>query len=439
MSFNYKNVKFAVDHLTFKKVINSILEILTTIKNKITNLSESIGEQIFSNNVLVLDESNWDQYITPRPKIVGLDGDNITDYSIANNPFNQETCYYIAIERDTYLTDDTLTEDNIKKNYGKHFIFFIVEPDNTDDSFNNNSGALNFFEDFKVCTDNSEIKSAIDKKKFIKIARARLKVPKKYKTVQFNFKYISFLGLTIVPEGFIENLDDIDSEENKNKQLNGTELNIFQPSTSGIDISSFRSPKTSDGELFIKERVVSLNNSESRLGAFKNGAKIIDENGEDPDGYKSMTLNTYNNKIKITASTDGTVTLDTNKTTSKTDVETIKNNLPTKLITYPNWGGVTESVCPNLEYNTTTGGRFTTTNFTSFDNLIQFHSYTASEYCTKHEEISGTYVNNEECLNYSGLDDTKNNYPFPSSGSLKRLKPGRETKLIWYNGFWFYC
>jgi hypothetical protein len=432
MSFNYKNVKFAVDHLTFKKVINSILEILTTIKNKITNLSESIGEQIFSNNVLVLDESNWDQYITPRPKIVGLAGDNIKDYSIANNPFNQETCYYIAIERDKYVyhnkvnvNSDYLTENYVSSNYGNNFIKNVVEPDNTDyESGSCEKDGINFFNDFKSCTDNTIINNAVSNSKFVKIARARLKVPKKYKTIQFNFKYISFLGLTIVPEGFVENSEDTDSETNKNKQLNGTEINIFQLPTSGVDVSSFRTPKNSDKELIIKERVVSLNNNESKLGTFKSGAKIIYENGIDSGGYTSATLNTYNVKIKLVEREDGTIYSSTN------DDDDTYQNLPKKLLTYPNWGGIySDSVSQNYAYSKYNES----THFTNFDNLIQFHYYTTptnDKLHFKHEEISGTYLEK---------DSSSDSSTFPSSGSLKRLKPGRETKLIWYNGFWFYC
>jgi hypothetical protein len=453
MSFNYKNVKFAVDHLTFKKVINSILEILTTIKNKITNLSESIGEQIFSNNVLVLDESNWDQYITPRPKIVGLAGDGEHEASIVNNPFNQESCFYVAIERDTYidssvcikyeetpksLTKDFLEDITVSNGFdnGSYFRQQVLDEDNW---IYNSRNPTSYFEPYKAVTDINIIKDAANANKFVKVLRGRLNVPKKYKTIQFNFKYISFVGLSIVPEGFVENLEDTDDETNQNKKLNGTEINIFQSATSGIDISSFRSlgDKTSDGDnLTIKERVISLSNEKGKIGAYKKGAR-----------FTSFFVKTTNEEYlteDINKNKDGSSFIDyhldgsvTHKETSalKINSETscIENSdtstiLPTYFLNVPFWGGlVADSVNQHYSYNNYDYYDNTTCKYyTNFDNLINisYCNFTGSETEIWQEEILGTYV-------------AENNNT--STGTTKRLRPGRETKLIWYNGFWFYC
>lgn len=451
MSFNYKNVKFAVDHLTFKKVINSILEILTTIKNKITNLSDSIGEQIFSNNVLVLDESNWDQYITPRPKIVGLAGDEKNDASIANNPLNQESCFYVAIERDSYIdgsqcisyektpksltSDDFLEKVTVSKgfNNGNYFREIVLDDDNW---IKSSSNPTSYFEPYKAVTDINTIKDAANANKFVKVLRGRLTVPRKYKTIQFNFKYISFVGLSIVPEGFVENLEDIDDETNQNKKLNGTEINIFQSAHSGIDISSFRSlgDRTSDGDnLTIKERVISLSNEKGKIGAYKKGARftsfLVKTTNE-----KYLTEDNNINNSYIDYKLDGSVT---HKETSalKIDSKTnciedsdTKTTLPTYFLDVPFWGGlVADSVNQRYSYNNYDYYDNTTCKYyTNFDNLINisYCNFTGSETEIWQEEILGTYV-------------AENNNT--STGTTKRLRPGRETKLIWYNGFWFYC
>lgn len=450
MSFNYKNVKFAVDQLTFKKVINSILEILTTIKNKITNLSESIGEQIFSNNVLVLDESNWDQYITPRPKIVGLDGDGENDASIANNPFNQESCFYVAIERDTYIdvscikyeeTPKSISNDFLKSittykfNNGKDFRENVLNGDNWIYTSNN---PTSYFEPYKAVTDINTIKDAAKANKFVKVLRGRLKVPKKYKTIQFNFKYISFVGLSIVPEGFVENLEDTDDETNQNKKLNGTEINIFQSAASGIDISSFRSlgDKTSDGDnLTIKERVISLSNEKGKIGAYKKGARFtsffVKTTNEE---YLTEDSNNTSGNNFIDYKLDGSVThKETNALKIDSETNCIEKSdtsttLPTYFLDVPFWGGlVADSVNQHYSYNeydyyNNTASKY----YTNFDNLINisYCNFTGSETEIWQEEILGTYV-------------AENNNT--STGTTKRLRPGRETKLIWYNGFWFYC
>lgn len=426
MSFNYKNVKFAVDHLTFKKVINSILEILTTIKNKITNLSDSIGEQIFSNNVLVLDESNWDQYITPRPKIVGLAGDEDHDASIANNPLNQESCFYVAIERDTYKTKDDFLK-NISTSQTSDIDYFnnVLKNDNIADS--SNSG-LDYFIPYKAVTDVSIINDAVKKFKFVKITKARLTVPKKYNTILFNFRYISFIGLSIVPEGFVENLEDTDDETNQNKKLNGTKINIFQSATSGIDISSFRSlgNKTSDGNnLTIKERVVSLINEKGKIGVYKANATTAERNDESSYLDNSVPYKEVSTALSLDKTTKCTIL------TTSDEIDTY----PTYFLEVPFWGGiVADSVNSYYSYNKYEypSGSTIKYNNLSFDNLLSL-SYTSfsssfrieSDTPTiRQEELSGTYI--DESFN-------------TSTGTTKRLRPGRETKLIWYNGFWFYC
>lgn len=427
MSFNYKNVKFAVDHLTFKKVINSILEILTTIKNKITNLSDSIGEQIFSNNVLVLDESNWDQYITPRPKIVGLAGDGEHDASIANNPLNQESCFYVAIERDTYKAKDDFLK-NLSTSQTSDIDYFnnVLKNDNIADS--SNSG-LDYFIPYKAVTDVSIINDAVKKFKFVKITKARLTVPKKYNTILFNFRYISFIGLSIVPEGFVENLEDTDDETNQNKKLNGTEINIFQSATSGIDISSFRSlgDKTSGGNnLTIKERVVSLINEKGKIGVYKANATTTKRNDESSYLDNSVPYEKVENALYL------------DKTTKCTILNTIDeiDTYPTYFLEVPFWGGImADSVNSYYSYNKYEypSGSTIKYNNLSFDNLLSlsYTSFSSSSFriesdtpTIRQEELSGTYI--DESFN-------------TSTGTTKRLRPGRETKLIWYNGFWFYC
>ena len=453
MSFNYKNVKFAVDHLTFKKVINSILEILTTIKNKITNLGDSIGEQIFSNKVLILDESNWDQYITPRPKIVGLAGDGEYESSIANNPLNQESCFYVAIERDQYIngarcityesTPDTTTTNDFLSNItvsngfdnANSFREKVLDGDNW--TTGNSNVHTSYFEPYKVVTDVNIIKNAANANKFVKVLRGRLTVPKKYRTIQFNFKYISFVGLSIVPEGFVENLEKTDDDTNQNKKLNGTEINIFQSATSGIDISSFRSlgDRTSDeNNLIIKERVISLSNEKGKIGVYKKGARFTSYfvKTTNTDYLKEDSNNGENKYINYML--DGSIThnltsaLNIDNTTNCIKDSDTKTTLPTYFLDVPFWGGlVSDSVNQLYSYNNYTYYNSTSYDYyTNFDNLINifYCNFSASDTEIWQEEILGTYVN-------------KNNNT--STGTTKRLRPGRETKLIWYNGFWFYC
>ncbi len=431
MSFNYKNVKFAVDHLTFKKVINSILEILTTIKNKITNLGDSIGEQIFSNKVLILDESNWDQYITPRPKIVGLAGDGEYESSIANNPLNQESCFYVAIERDQYKVENDFLE-NISTSQISDIDYFnnVLKKDNIADG--STDCGLSYFIPYKPVSDVNIINSAIKDFKFVKITRARLTVPKKYNTIQFNFRYISFIGLSIIPEGFVENLEDTDSEKNQNKDLNGTLINIFQLPTDGIDVSSFRSPgsRTTDGNsLEIKERVLSLINEKGKIGAYKANVTItVHKNDNSSYLDNSVPYNEVETALSLDNSTKCTIISDE-------QAQGEINTYPTYFLEVPFWGGlVADSVNSYYSYNkyeypSTSNIKY---NNLSFDNLlsISYANFSSSfrveenNPTIRQEELSGTYI--DELFN-------------TSTGTTKRLRPGRETKLIWYNGFWFYC
>lgn len=404
---NYKNVKFAVDHLVFGKIIDYINSIIGSIVNKIKSVIEKFTN--VENQVLEITDDNWADYITPRPKAVGVDVKN--GYSIDKNPINCGKLI-ICFRTSNYFYSGDNPSSNYKFSLTKLNEILnreLTAFKNGDYIFGKLFPQLYLLKDEAVGISNNRELSQIhgqiqvDYPETI-IFNGQLKLSSNIQKVIFNCKYINFVNLSILPGEFkINNSEKTNDVANSNYNLNGRTIILLQNSDSGVDLSTFTITVKNDNLDFTSnQRIVSLDRRNCYIQALSTGEKISNE------------------YVKI-----------------------------------ENWGGLdTDSTNINTSYGFFSDSeldpnKYRLTKFDFFKPMFgtaNSYSSTTSDdgkktedphpNCPSLNESAAGNDGNEEIVlsdNLFGIFGTglREKYIIP------RLRPGRAVELVWYNGYWY--
>lgn len=490
---NFGNIKYAIDHLTFKKVISAIIK-------KLKDLSDLV-KAVTNDRTLTITDDNWSDYISIRPKILlpPFDVNGVTA-DVRNNVYNTGPEFEInnsgeLIEKDTGNSKDSMFLASIytseqktrisyfnsdeKLNYKNYLLALKQEAPSPVCSFygnsnnNNGWGYINYYS-------LDSLKEIIKKKYFIKLYRPQLIIPNGYKKIIFDCRFLSFVGLSILPYGYkFNNVENTNDSSNYNENLNGTEITIFQNPIDGVDISSFGSLAIEVGNYIdepfrsskyekelnsaaikkLEQRVVLLDKADCIITAAY--AK------KQTSGWINIKENTTvdtENKDSLYTANSGTVCNLTHPSLYKTLCRRSEH-----------WGGVKEtSIIKSrnfwkLDKATSikeTNYGYDDSSIASTENLVDNFSieYDNIMSLDKADSVS-TILNLEASINDSSLVGTgfgigndyeqvdeltgtfiysstydENYYRAPAiidKAFLPRLRPGKPLSLIWSNGYWY--
>jgi hypothetical protein len=402
---NYKNVKFAVDHLVFRKIIGYINSIIGSIVNKIKPIIEKFTN--VENQVLEITDDNWADYITPRPKAVGVDVENnpincgkLIICTKINRSFGMMLVGGSSTKNFSFLKIDEILNRELS-NYldgNKTFTFLFNKPCVLLDSAVGISNS-------KTLTDlHGYTEDRVgEKEQTIIIFNGQIKLPSNIQKVVFNCNLVNFINLSILPGEFkLNNSENTNDSSNSNENLNGRTITLLQNSSDGVDISTFtRLIEVNRFSIQVKQRVVSFDRKGFLLQSSSNPA-------------------------------------------TKVNVE--------------NWGGIdTDSINDKLAYNYKNSSSNRLSKFDFFRPILGYVNRVNSEKLNpvcpspsgKYNQFdypannaNGNSDNNEACLsdNLFGVDtlnDTTTTYRNNTSNMIPRLRPGRAVELVWYNGYWY--
>lgn len=404
---NYKNVKFAVDHLIFGKIIGYINSIIGSIVNKIRPIIEKFTN--VENQVLEITDDNWADYITPRPKAVGID--------IDNNPIN---CGKLII---CTRINRSFSYMNIGGSSTKKFSFQEIYEILNRELSNYLDGNKTFtflFNKPCVLLDSaigiSDSKTLInlhgynaaalsDAEYIIIIFNGQIKLPSNIQKVVFNCKYVNFINLSILPGEFkLNNSENTNDSSNSNENLNGRTITLLQNPTDGVDISTFTLNIEINGlNTKVNQRVVSFDRKGFLLQSSSDPSiKVNVEN------WGGLDTNSINNKLVYNS-----------KNSSSESNRLSKFDFFRPILGYVNREDydTLNPVCPSPS------GAYNQFDYPANDN-------------------NSKKTNEEACLsdNLFGVDtlnDKTTIYRNNTSNIIPRLRPGRAVELVWYNGYWY--
>lgn len=401
---NYKNVKFAVDHLVFGKIIGYINSIIGSIVNKIKPIIEKFTN--VENQVLEITDDNWADYITPRPKAVGVDVDNnpincgkLIICTKINRSFGMMLVGGSSTKKFSFQKIDEILNRELS-NYldgNKTFTFLFNKPCVLLDS----AVGISDVETLTYLHGYTE-EGVSSKAQVIIIFNGQIKLPSNIQKVVFNCNLVNFINLSILPGEFkLNNSENTNDPTNSNENLNGRTITILQNPADGVDISTFTTAIEVNGlTTNVKQRVVSFDRKGFLLQSSSNPA-------------------------------------------TKVNIE--------------NWGGLdTDSINDKLAYNYKESSSNRLSKFDFFRPILGYVNKVGSELNPVCPSPSGKYnqfdypANNyngnkdniEACLsdNLFGVDtlnDTATIYRNNTSNIIPRLRPGRAVELVWYNGYWY--
>ncbi len=402
---NYKNVKFAIDHLIFGKIIGYINSIIVLIVNKIKPVIEKFTN--VKNQVLEITDDNWADYITPRPKIVIDDKNNTT---ISTNKVNCGKLIVFFRNSNNFRShtgnDDDIfsidNEDGIKKIIERELNYYTFSKDSKNSEYNSLVSSP-YIIDSKASgiSNNKKLANAcsyyITSDPEVIVFNGQLKPPSNIQKVIFNCQKFNFIGLSILPGEFkLNDPNNTNSLSNSNYNLNGRTLILLQKPTDGVDISTITKDVNNDSINFTSnQRVVSLSKHDNYIQAL-------------------YTNNQINNKFSWYVDYWGGL-----------------NTISSKNYCY--YGGEKESYYGTkqhlykFDYFSPNIG----VNLKSRDYSTEFSSETEKHYCTLNPSTDDDYICLSENLFGTFLTGKRDDKIIP------RLRPGRAVELVWYNGYWY--
>lgn len=404
---NYKNVKFAVDHLVFRKIIGYINSIISSIVNKIKSIIEKFTN--IENQVLEITDDNWADYITPRPKIIIDDVNNTT---ISTNTVNCGKLIVFFRNSNSFKSytgnDDDIfliNEDGIKKIIKRELNSYVYTNDSSNSDYNR------LFSDPYVIdnqasgiSNNKKLAAAcnyfVTSDPEIIVFNGQLKPSSNIQKIIFNCKKINFIGLSILPGEFkLNDTNNTNFLSNSNSNLNGRTLILLQKPADGVDLSTFTKSVDNDSINFISnQRIVSFSKHDNYIQAF-----YIE------------TSNQIDNTLNRFVNYWGGLDTDSSKTYSYYGVE--KKSVYTD---YKQHLYKFDYFSPNINVDL---------NNKNYSN--DFSDTKSKHYCTLKPSTNDDYI----CLseNLFGTFGTDNR----DSNIIPRLRPGRAVELVWYNGYWY--